>query len=204
MSTSINKTPFHAWHKSHGGHMVNFAGWEMPLNYTPGIVEEHLSTRKFGGLFDVSHMGRFIFTGEGVLSFLQYTLTNNAAALEPGEAQYTIIANDDGGAIDDAYLYRMEESQYLLVVNASNTQKDWAWLREHVKKFPNVILEDKTGIIAMIALQGPKSKATLQKILQKTCSPLPDPGRNHLRSAFIEGVRSLHIQNGIYGRASGV
>ena len=188
MSTPINKTPFHAWHKSHGGHMVNFAGWEMPLNYTPGIVEEHLTTRKFGGLFDVSHMGRFIFTGEGVLAFLQYILTNNAAALEPGEAQYTIIANDDGGAIDDAYLYRMEERQYLLVVNASNTQKDWGWLREHLKKFPQVVLEDKTSMIAMIALQGPNSKVTLQNILQETRSLLPDPGRNHLRRALIEGA----------------
>src|SRR4030042_3267967 len=188
MSITINKTPFHSWHKSHGGHMVNFAGWEMPLNYTPGIVEEHLATRKFGGLFDVSHMGRFFFAGERVLSFLQYILTNNAAALEPGEAQYTIIANDDGGAIDDAYLYRLEKNQYLLVVNASNTQKDWAWLQEHLKKFSKVTLEDQTEKIAMIALQGPRSKAILQNLLQETGSMLPDPGRNHLRPAVIEGI----------------
>jgi len=100
MNQGIRKTVFHGWHKSHGAHMVNFGGWEMPLNYGPGIIEEHLATRKFGGLFDVSHMGRFSISGEGALPFLQYALTNNAAALEPGQAQYTIIANDGGGAVD--------------------------------------------------------------------------------------------------------
>jgi len=199
MSITTHKTPFHSWHKSHGGHMVNFAGWEMPLNYTPGIVEEHLATRKFGGLFDVSHMGRFHLRGERVLSFLQYLLTNNAAALEPGEAQYTIIANHDGGAIDDAYLYRMEESQYLLVVNASNAQKDWAWLQQHLKKFSKVTLEDKTEKIAMVALQGPRSKTVLQNILQETRSMLPDPGRNHLRSAVVEGIAVTVSRTGYTG-----
>jgi len=199
MSITINKTPFHSWHKGHGGHMVNFAGWEMPLNYPLGIVEEHLATRKFGGLFDVSHMGRFFFAGERVLSFLQYILTNNAAALDPGKAQYTIIANDDGGAIDDAYLYRMEENQYLLVVNASNAQKDWAWFQEYLKKFSKVTLEDKTEKIAMIALQGPRSKAILQNLLQESRSILPDPGRNHLRSAMIEGTAVTISRTGYTG-----
>ena len=199
MSTSNHKTPFHTWHKNHGAHMVNFAGWEMPLHYTPGIVEEHLTTRKWGGLFDVSHMGRFVFTGPQVLPFLQYVLTNNAAALEPGEAQYTVIANDAGGAIDDAYLYRLEESKYLLVVNASNTQKDWLWLCEHLNKFPGVALEDQTGITAMMAVQGPNSKKTLQKILEETHSLLPDPGRNHLRSALIEGVQITISRTGYTG-----
>ena len=104
MNLEPKKTPLNDWHKSHGAHMFEFMGWEMPLNYKPGIVEEHLATRRSGGLFDISHMGRFILTGPGVLPFLQHMLTNNAAALDPGQAQYTMIPNPTGGAVDDAYL----------------------------------------------------------------------------------------------------
>jgi len=183
--------------------MVNFAGWEMPLNYKPGIIEEHLATRKFGGLFDVSHMGRFSISGERPLPFLQYVLTNNAAALEPGQAQYTIIANESGGAIDDAYLYRMEEKEYLLVVNAANAGKDLAWLQEQLKKFPRVNLEDRTEEIAMISFQGPKSKAVLEEILGETHSLLPDPGRNNLRKASIDGVVVTVSRTGYTGEPLG-
>jgi len=203
MNQVIRKTVFHGWHKAHGAHMVNFGGWELPLNYGPGIIEEHLATRKFGGLFDVSHMGRFSISGEGALPFLQYVLTNNAAALEPGQAQYTIIANDGGGAVDDAYLYRMEEKEYLLVVNASNSQKDWAWLQGHLKKFPNVLLKDHTEEIAMVALQGPRSKAVLEKILREARSMLPDPGKNNLRKAFIEGLGVTTSRTGYTGEPLG-
>jgi aminomethyltransferase len=168
--------------------MVDFGGWEMPLNYKPGIVEEHLATRRSGGLFDISHMGRFRMAGEGLLPFLQYALTNNALALEPGQAQYTILANETGGAVDDAYLYRFEEAEYLLVVNASNTQKDWDWLQELRKKFPGVAMENLTEQIAMLSLQGPLSKSLLESFLRRTRSRLPDPGKNNLRSVSIEGV----------------
>ena len=144
MTSEPQKTVLNSWHKNHGAHMVDFGGWEMPLNYKPGIVEEHLATRRFGGLFDISHMGRFRITGEGVLPFLQYVLTNNAIALEPGQAQYTILANETGGAVDDAYLYRLEEAEYLLVVNASNAAKDWDWLQGLRKKVPRVVMENLT------------------------------------------------------------
>ena len=157
MNQTIRKTPLNSWHKSHGAHMFQFGGWEMPLNYGTGIVEEHLATRKFGGLFDISHMGRFSVSGRGALPFLQYVLTNNGAALEPDQGQYTIIANETGGAVDDAYLYRPEENEFLLVVNASNTPKDWAWLNEHRRKFPGVTLEDRTEKIAMFSFQGRSS-----------------------------------------------
>jgi len=203
MSIAINKTPFHTWHKNHGAHLVNFGGWEMPLNYEPGIFQEHLATRKFGGLFDISHMGRFLISGTGALPFLQYLLTNNAAALEPGQAQYTILANNTGGAIDDVYLYRLDESSYLLVVNASNTKNDWAWLQEHKKKFSRVVLEDQTEKIAMVSLQGPRSKSILKNILGEPRSRLPDPGRNNLRSARIEGVAVTLSRTGYTGEPLG-
>ncbi len=105
--------------------MVEFAGWQMPLHYHGGILQEHLQTRMSVGFFDVSHMGRFIFRGDQALDFLQHVLTNNVAALKVGLAQYTMIPDAAGGAIDDAYLYRFVDHEYLLVVNAANHRKDW-------------------------------------------------------------------------------
>ena len=203
MNQAIRKTVLNSWHRSHGAHMFQFAGWETPLNYETGIVGEHLATRKFGSLFDISHMGRFSISGEGVLPFLQYVLTNNAAALDLDQGQYTIIANEGGGAVDDAYLYRLEEKEYLLVVNAANSSKDLAWLREHLRKFPNVILEDRTERIAMASFQGPGSKAVMEKILRETHSRLPDPGRNNLRKASIEGIGVMISRTGYTGEPVG-
>jgi len=188
MTSEPKKTPLNAWHRSHGAHMVEFAGWEMPLNYPPGIVEEHLTTRRFCGLFDISHMGRFRISGEGAVPFLQYALTNNALALDPGQAQYTIICDENGAAVDDAYLYRLDEEEYRLVVNAANTQKDWDWLQNQRKKFSRVEMENHTARIAMFSLQGPLSKALLETILQGSGSRLPDPGKNNERRVWIEGT----------------
>lgn len=201
--SEFKKTALYAWHKNYGAQMVNFAGWEMPLNYKTGIIEEHLTTRRYGGLFDISHMGRFLITGAGALPFLQYMLTNNAAALEPGQAQYTILANADGGAIDDAYLYRLDEKRYLLVVNAANTEKDFSWLKDHLSPFPHVELIDQTAEIAMISLQGPVSKPLLKDILLESHSHLPDPGRNNLRPALIEGKQIIISRTGYTGEPLG-
>ena len=132
----MKRTPLYEEHLKLGAKMVEFGGWEMPLNYTSGILAEHLATRKFGGLFDISHMGRLRISGQDALPFMQYVLTNNAAALEPGQSQYTIIPNESGGAIDDSYLYRMGEEEYLLVVNAANIEKDWTWLQKYKQEFP--------------------------------------------------------------------
>ncbi len=203
MEPSARKTVLNGWHRTHGAHMVNFGGWDMPLNYPAGIVEEHLATRKFGGLFDISHMGRFRVSGPQAVPFLQYSLVNNAAALDPGQAQYTIIANENGGAVDDSYLYRLDEQEYLLVVNASNSSKDWNWLQEIRKKYPQTIFEDRTEEIAMLSLQGPRSKAILECILYPSHSYLPDPGRNHLRQGTIEGVSVDIARTGYTGEALG-
>ena len=194
MAKDLKKTVLNAWHKEHGGQMVEFGGWEMPVVYQKGIVEEHLSTRKNGGLFDVSHMGRFLIRGRGAIPFLQYVLTNNALALDPGMAQYTLIPNEEGGAVDDAYLYRVDEegaseATYLLVVNAANKEKDWDWLTGLKARFKEVDLKDESDAIGMVALQGPLAKKVLGKILVEGLSPLPDPWRNRLRLCVIEGIR---------------
>ncbi|MEM4728214.1 MAG: glycine cleavage system aminomethyltransferase GcvT [Thermoplasmata archaeon] len=194
----MNRTPLYEEHIALNARMVDFNGWEMPLHYEPGILEEHLATRRAAGLFDVSHMGRFLITGKDALAFLQYTLTNNAAALEPERAQYTLIPNENGGAVDDAYLYRLTKYEYLLVVNAANTKKDWDWLQKYILRFPDVRMEDKTAEIAMLAFQGPESRSVLEAMLDQG-SQLPDPARNCLRKARIGGVEVYISRTGYTG-----
>ena len=176
---TIKKTPLNKAHHDLKAKMVDFVGWEMPINYPAGIISEHLTTRKFGGLFDISHMGRFRISGKDALPFLQYMLTNNAAALQPGKAQYSIIANENGGALDDTFLYMIDENEYLLVVNASNAEKDWTWLQQYKNKFPQATLEDQTTTVAMISLQGPRTKAILETVIEPN-QRLPEPGRNNM------------------------
>jgi len=193
MSKDLERTPLYSWHKEHSGQMVEFAGWEMPVAYEKGILEEHLATRKFGGLFDISHMGRFLIRGIDAIPFMQNVLTNNVMALDPGVAQYTLVQNEGGGAIDDAYLYRLEEGEpsleknYLLVVNAANKEKVWNWFLDHKRRFKNMVIEDKTDEIGMIALQGPHTKRVLEKILLEDYTKLPDPWRNRLKVCELEG-----------------
>ena len=198
MPKDLRRTPLHSWHKEHSGQMVEFAGWEMPVAYSRGILEEHLATRKYGGLFDISHMGRFLIRGVDAIPFMQYVLTNNVRALDTGMAQYTLIQNERGGAIDDAYLYRLEEDRpsleanYLLVVNAANTERDWDWFLNHKNRFKNLMIENKTDEIGMIALQGPHTKRVLEKIVLEDYSKLPDPWRNRLRVCELGGEQ-VHV-----------
>lgn len=194
----MKRTPLYEEHLKLGAKMVEFVGWEMPLNYPSGILAEHLATRKFGGLFDISHMGRLLISGQDALPFMQYVLTNNAAALEPGQSQYTIIPNESGGAVDDAYLYRIDEKEYILVVNAANMEKDWAWLQKHRQKFTKLILEDHTASIAMLSLQGPRTKAVLEAILGDV-GKLPEPRRNRLAITEMFGARVPIARTGYTG-----
>ncbi len=199
MSQILRKTPLNAWHREHGGQMVEFGGWEMPISYKRGIIEEHLGTRKYGGLFDISHMGRFLISGKDAVSFLLHVLTNNVLALDPGMAQYTLIPNERGGAVDDAYVYRLDEDdsgprKYLLVVNAATRENDWLWLIEQKNRFPNLMIEDKTEEIGMMAFQGPVAKKILKGILR-----LPDPWRNRLSIGHIEGTWVMVSRTGYTG-----
>ena len=150
---NLLRTSLHSWHTANEGKMVDFGGWEMPVQYEDGILKEHLGTRRYGGLFDVSHMGRFRIQGKDAIAFLQHVLSNNAESLEPWQAQYTLIPNNNGGLLDDAYLYRPGD-EYFLVVNASNREKDWNHLHEQAKEY-DVSMEDQTSQISMIAFQGP-------------------------------------------------
>ena len=190
----LHKTPLNQWHREHGAKMVDFSGWDMPVQYETGILQEHLATRKFGGLFDVSHMGRFRIKGENRIPFLQHVLSNNAETLEPWQAQYTLVPNENGGLVDDAYLYRFDETDYLLVVNASNAEKDWAHFQQFVGDFPGLVLENHSQALAMIAFQGPLSGRILEEIIEK--GELPKPFRNSLSKVKILGTEILMGRTG--------
>lgn len=197
----LQKTVLHEKHVALGATMVDFGGWHMPLQYKTGIVEEHLATRRGAGLFDVSHMGRFIIRGASALAFLQHVLSNNAAALEAGFAQYTMIPDRQGGALDDAYLYRFLADEYLLVVNASNREADWRHLRQELASFPETRMEEASGSMAMIALQGPLSRGILQELLGS--EGLPEPLKNAVRAASLQGRTIWLSRTGYTGEPLG-
>ncbi|MBA7686134.1 Aminomethyltransferase [subsurface metagenome] len=195
----IQRTVFYDRHVALGAKLVEFAGWEMPVFYPTGIIKEHLATRKEAGIFDVSHMGRFIFRGAGALGFLQHVLSNNAEALDNRAigAQYTLIPNETGGAIDDAYLYRFVEDEYLLVVNAANREKNWNHFQNLLKGFDDVELADRTHGIIMLALQGPRSRALLEGIIES--GSLPEPMRNAVSTVTISGREVKVARTGYTG-----
>jgi aminomethyltransferase len=181
--------------------MVDFAGWDMPIQYEPGILQEHLATRKFGGLFDVGHMGRFRIKGRDLVPFLQYVLSNNAEAVEPWQAQYTLIPNENGGVVDDAYLYRFGEDDNILVVNASNRQKDWAHFQKAAARFIAVKVEDHSDTLAMIAFQGPLTGRILEGLVEG--GALPEPFHNRLSEIRLCGTKVLVSRTGYTGEPIG-
>ena len=195
----LQRTIFYDRHVALRAKIVEFVGWEMPIFYPTGIVDEHLATRKRAGLFDVSHMGRFIVRGAGALRFLQHVLSNNAEALDiiATGAQYTLIPTETGGAVDDAYLYRFVEEEYLLVVNAANHEKDWNHFQSLLKNFDDVELIDRTEEMAMLSLQGPKSRDLIEEIIKS--GPLPEPMRNAVSIVTISGAEVKLARTGYTG-----
>jgi aminomethyltransferase len=156
------QTPLHSWHAAHGARMVDFAGWDMPVQYT-SIVEEHQAVRGAAGLFDISHMGRLSFGGPDALALIQQVYTNNAATLKDGQVRYGLVCNERGGIFDDVLVYRWPYV-YAMVVNASNRPKIVAWLDQH-KGSRNVEVRDQTVETCMIAVQGPKALAVCQGLV---------------------------------------
>ncbi len=192
-----HKTVLYEKHIAAGGRIVDFAGWLMPLRYADGIVAEHLATRKRAGLFDVSHMGRIAFGGGGSLPFLQYVLTSDVSKLSAGLSQYTILANDTGGAIDDAWLYCFRADEYLLVVNAANRDKDIVHLRSCLAGFKDVEMTDVSDRLAMISLQGPAAEEILSPLIAG--GGLPQRKRNRLGIVSVCAVEVLLGRTGYTG-----
>ncbi|WP_395716928.1 glycine cleavage system aminomethyltransferase GcvT [Prosthecobacter sp.] len=156
-SAPLRRTPLHSVHVEMGARMVPFAGWDMPVQYT-GIVEEHKAVRQSVGVFDISHMGQFIVSGKGAEAFLNRILTNDIAKLAPGQGQYTLLLNRNGGVIDDLIAYRTSEREFFLVVNASRIDADWAHIESLLTNEDDVMMANASDFTAGLAIQGPKSR----------------------------------------------
>lgn len=153
-------TPLYERHVAMGARIVDFAGWAMPVQYT-GVIEEHMAVRTAAGLFDISHMGRFIVSGPEAEAFLQYVATCDVASIKVGQSNYALLCRPDGGIVDDIFIYHLPD-EYLVVVNAANRQKDWDWLEQHAAGF-DMVMNDRSERWAMLALQGPAAETILDQ-----------------------------------------
>jgi aminomethyltransferase len=154
---TLKRTPLHDRHAAAGAKLVPFAGWEMPVQYA-GIRQEHTAVRERVGVFDVSHMGEVETTGPGAQDFLQHVLSNDVSKIAEGGAQYSVLCREDGGVLDDLFTYRLGPKRFLTVTNASNHERDLAWMRSHADGF-DVELHDRLHDYAMLAVQGPEARA---------------------------------------------
>jgi len=191
--TQLRQTVFHNWHLAHGGRMVEFGGWDMPVQYTT-IVEEHNAVRNSAGLFDIAHMGRLEFEGTEACRFLDWILTNDVTALKPGQVRYSLITNEAGGVLDDVLVYRFD-SRYLLVVNASNRETIVDWVQQHLGGF-DVQLHDRTLSHTMLAIQGPKSAQVMAAL---DCSDAESLGYYTVRDAVVLDEPAVVSRTGYTG-----
>ena len=162
-ASALKHTPLHAQHLALGARLVPFAGWDMPVEYS-GISDEHVAVRTRAGIFDVSHMGEIEVAGGDAVAALQHVTSNDVAKLEVGQAHYSAITTDDGAFVDDLLVYRLAPDHFLLVVNASNTVRDYRWIADRIQPFGDVVAVDASARYALIAVQGPASREILQPL----------------------------------------
>lgn len=194
---TLRNTALSQKHISLGAKMVPFAGYNMPVSYT-GLNEEHLTVRGGVGVFDVSHMGEFILKGDKALDLLQYVTSNDVSQLFDGRVQYSCFPNGKGGIVDDLLVYRIDEKSYMLVVNASNIDKDWNWISQH-NTF-GVDMKNISDRTSLLAVQGPKALATLQKLTELNLSDMP---YYHFSKGKFAGIDNVLISNTGYTGAGG-
>ncbi|HWH10334.1 MAG TPA: glycine cleavage system aminomethyltransferase GcvT [Solirubrobacteraceae bacterium] len=175
---TLRRTPLFESHRAAGARLIDFAGWEMPVQYG-GVIEEHLAVRSAAGIFDVSHMGEIETSGPDALDFLQRILSNDVAKLGVGGAQYSVLCREDGGIIDDLFSYRLEPERFLTVTNASNHAADLAWFQEQAEGF-EVVITDRIDDYAMLAVQGPIARELVQAISDAPLPPRMTTGRRVL------------------------
>ena len=192
---ALKRTPLYEQHLELGARIVDFSGWEMPVQYT-SILEEHEAVRTHAGLFDVSHMGEFKVEGSGTLAFLQSLVPNDVSRLAMHQALYTQFCKPDGGVIDDLLIYRLAEEDYMLVVNAGNIEKDLAWVKEHAKGVPHVLVMDQSDYTSLLALQGPEAQTILQPL---TDVDLASIRYYHCEAGLVNGINCLISRTGYTG-----
>lgn len=192
---SLRRTPLFDVHTALGARVVPFEGWEMPIRYT-SIIEEHRAVRSAVGLFDVSHMGEFIFDGPGAHALLQRLTCNDLDKLAVGQAQYSMFLHDDGGTVDDLVVYRLDEHTYLTVVNAGNVDKDWAHVTDLADGADDVEVRNESDSYALLALQGPKAEEVLAT---RTDADLAGLKYYHVTSALVAEHHVLVARTGYTG-----
>ncbi|WP_110822887.1 glycine cleavage system aminomethyltransferase GcvT [Paenibacillus illinoisensis] len=193
--SNLLRTPLYPLYQQYEGvRCIDFGGWELPVQFS-GIQKEHEAVRERAGLFDVSHMGEFTVQGEQAEAFLQKLTTNDVTALVPGQAQYTLMCYLDGGVVDDLLVYKLEDQHYMLVVNASNIDKDWAWLQEHMVS--GVSMTNDSAETALLALQGPLAADIIGKVTDTDVSII-EPFR-FVQNAEVCGVKLLLSRTGYTG-----
>ncbi len=194
----LKKTSLYKKHIEANAKIVPFAGYEMPVTYM-GLNQEHLAVRNSAGMFDVSHMGEFILEGDKALDLIQSITSNDASVLVRGKAQYSCLPNDKGGIVDDLIIYCLDKNKYLLVVNASNMQKDWNWISKHNSY--GVKMTDISEQTSLIAVQGPNATAIVQKLTNTKLSDIP---YYHFAIGEVCGVQDVIISNTGYTGAGGL
>ncbi len=194
MTDLDKKTPLNRAHREAGARMVSFSGWDMPVQYT-GVIDEHLAVRTRAGIFDVSHMGEVDVLGREALDFLQHVTCNDVSRLAPGRIQYSALTTPEGTFVDDLLVYKRREDDYLLVINAGNTPKDFDWLRYHAKGY-DLRLEDVSARWCQIALQGPRSQEILQPL---TVAPLAALKYYSFVQEKVSGVECIVSRTGYTG-----
>jgi aminomethyltransferase len=192
--SDLKRTPLFDEHQRLGGKMVPFAGFEMPIQYPTGILTEHQAVRRRAGLFDVSHMGEVEIRGPQALDFVQRVTTNDASQIVPGQAQYSVLCNADGGVIDDCLVYRFDD-HYMIVVNASNRARDMAWFERHAGEF-DIHLLDRSDETALLALQGPGATRILAGLTDAT---LDEIRYYHFAVGSVAGARAVISRTGYTG-----
>jgi len=190
----IKTTPLNAFHRHHGGRMVDFAGWDMPVQYR-SILEEHKAVRQRAGLFDVSHMGEADVKGPDALKFLQHLVTNDCRKLFPGRILYTVMCYPTGGVVDDLLVYMRGPDDYFLCINAGNIDKDIAWIQEQAKRF-NCTVVDRSPDYAQLAIQGPRALEIVQALTKTTLAAIK---YYHFTEGEVAGVPCLISRTGYTG-----
>ncbi len=194
-SENLKKTPLNDEHRKLGGKMVDFGGWDMPVQYKAGVIEEHLRTRTACGLFDVSHMGEIWVEGEDAIKFVNRITTNDVTKLVDGQAHYSALTNEKGGVVDDLLVYRFDEGKLLLVVNAGTTEKDWEWISSHMTD-ENITLVNASKDYCQIAIQGPNALEIVQKLTEENLSEIK---YYHFTVGKFDGVDAIISRTGYTG-----
>ena len=191
----LKKTPLNEAHRRLGGRMVDFGGWDMPVQYPAGTVEEHLRTRTHAGLFDVSHMGEIEVHGSDAIPFVNRLTSNDVSKLVDGQAQYSALTTPAGTVVDDLLVYRLAADHLLLVVNAGTTDKDWEWITQH-KENESVDLRNLSSEYCQIAIQGPDALRILGKL---TDAPLDEIKYYHFMNGTVDGAPAIVSRTGYTG-----